>query len=307
MIHIIITAYGEPKSTENAVNAFLNQDIRENYEIIVCDPFDDVEKYINERFNGNKKVRYYKDPDEGKSYALNLILNQIYSENKEDIIIFTDGDVYVGENSVNEILNAFKDKEIGAVCGRIVSLNSRDNIFGYWSHLLLDGANKTRKHLTTNRKFTECHGYLFAIRNGILKEFPEGASEDAVIPTLLWKKNYKIGYVENAEVYVLNPSNSKEWLSQKKRNIKGHEALKRIFSNKDAPPRTKSFFNEIKFGLGHALTYPRSLKEIFWTFCLFYYRLKVWKMAYGELRNNKPYKDGWREDENLTSTRLEEQ
>ncbi len=303
MIRIIITAYGEPKSTEKAVKAFLDQDIKEDYEIIVCDPFEEVKNYISEKFKDNKQVKYYEDPGEGKSYALNLLINQHFNNNKEDIFIFTDGDVYVNNKSVSAILNAFKDKTIGAVTTKIVSLNPRDNMLGYWSHLLIDGANKTRKYLSNKRDFFECSGYLFAIRNGIISEFPENASEDAIIPALIWKKGYKIAFVDDAEVYVKNPANIKEWMDQKKRNIKGHESLNKIIKWEDAPKRTKSFTNEIWFGLGHALGYPRSLKEFSWTFALLYYRLKLW---YNAVSDSKDYKDGWREEENLTTTKLED-
>ncbi|MDP4012398.1 MAG: glycosyltransferase family 2 protein [Candidatus Nanoarchaeia archaeon] len=307
MIHIIITAYGEPKSTEKAVKAFLNQNIKQDYDIIVCDPFEEVKNFITEKFKDYPQVKYYEDPGEGKAYALNLLINQYYSDNKDDIFIFTDGDVYVNEKSVNAILKSFEDKEVGAVTTKIVSLNPRNNMLGYWSHLLIDGANKTRNYFSKRKEFFECSGYLFAIKNGILKEFPEKASEDAVIPALMWKKGYKIAYVNDAEVFVMSPSKIKEWLDQKKRNIKGHESLNKVVKWEGAPPRTKSFVNEIKFGSLHALTYPRNLKEVFWTFVLFYYRLKLWYITMYDLKFKKEdYKDGWREEENLTTTRLEE-
>src|SRR3989344_4008068 len=107
MINIIISAYGEPKSTEMAVNAFLKQKIKDKFKIIVSDPFPDVKNYLSKKFAKVKEFEFFEDPGEGKSYALNLILDKIYSKNKEDIIISTDGDVYVDENSVKTIIKAF--------------------------------------------------------------------------------------------------------------------------------------------------------------------------------------------------------
>src|SRR3989338_10132599 len=181
-----------------------------------------MEKII---LNEYTDVEYFEDPDKGKSFALNLILKKIYSNNKNDIIIFTDGDVYVSENAVKEILNQFKDESIGIVCGHPVSLNPRNNKFGYWSHLLFDVFNENRKKFARNKEFFEASGYLFAIRNSIIKEFPIGASEDNVLAIMFWEKNYKVGYAENALVYVMNPGNCEDWVAQKKRNIKGHIAL----------------------------------------------------------------------------------
>jgi len=39
MIYIIITSYNEPNSTRTAINKFLSQNIKEDYRIIVADPF----------------------------------------------------------------------------------------------------------------------------------------------------------------------------------------------------------------------------------------------------------------------------
>jgi len=295
MLHIIITSYKEPESTVKAVNAFLKQKIKEKYKIIVVDPFPEVEKVLKKKFKKefrSGKIEFFLDPGEGKSYALNLVLEKIYSQNSNDIIILTDGDVYVSKNSVSAILEAFKDKEIGCVTGKPVSLNSRDNMFGYWSHLLFAGIDRVRRRLSKEGKFFECSGYLFAIRNGVLKGFPLEASEDSIIPFLFWKKNYKIKYLPEAEVYVKNPENWHSWKKQKIRNIKGHENLNKLVKEM---PRTKSFWNEIKEGTFFALKYPKNTKEFFYTLALFIARFYIYIKAFYELHfKKKGYYDGWR-------------
>lgn len=292
MINIIITSYKEPKSTIRAVKAFLNQKIKQEYKIIVADPFEEVGEYLYKNVK-NKNIEFFLDPGEGKSYALNLIFEQIYSENKDDIIILTDGDVYVSENSVSEILKKFEDKKIGCVTGKPVSLDNRDNKYGLWAGVVFDGVDKVRKRLSDEKKFFECSGYLFAIRNGVLTEFPLETSEDSIIPYLFWKKGYLVSYADKAEVYVKNPSNWKDWVNQKVRNIKGHENL-----NKIAPdmPRTKSLFNEIKEGAFFAIRQPKSAKEFLWVLELYFARLYIYFKAFKELRKKKTYSDGWREN-----------
>ncbi len=294
MINIIITSYKEPKATVRAVNAFLNQDIKYLFEILVVDPFPEVEKYIKDNVK-DKRVEFFLDPGEGKSYALNILFDKLFSKNKDDIIILTDGDVYVSDNAVSEIMKKFEDKSIGCVTGRPVSVDSRETKYGFWSHVVFAGIDKARKRLSNERKFFECSGYLFAIRNSIITDFPLETSEDSIIPYLFWKRGYKVSYAENAEVYVKNPDNWKDWVNQKVRNIKGHENL-----NKVAPdlPRTKSLFNEIKEGAFFALTLPRNIKEIFWLAQLYFARLYIYLKAFYELKKKKKeYVDGWRETE----------
>ncbi len=293
MIHIIITSYNEPNSTLRAVKTFLNQNIEDNFEIVVVDPFPKVEKFLKKNIK-SKKVKFFLDPGEGKSYALNILFQEYGSDNKKDIFILTDGDVYVSKNTLKEILEKFKDPKIGCVTGKPVSIDSKNNKYGYWSHLLFAGIHKTRNKLSNNKKFLECSGYLFAIRKGVILDFPLETSEDSIIPYLFWKKGYKIAYADKAEVYVKNPSNWQDWQNQKIRNIKAHENLNKIARNM---PRTKSFFNEIREGALYSLTYPRNLREVFWTMQLYFARLHIYIKAFNELKQKKNYADGWRNTE----------
>ncbi len=292
MIDVIITSYNEPNSTLKAAQIFLKQYSGEDLRLIVVDPFEEVGEFLKKNIN-DKRFIFYLDPGEGKSYALNLLFQEFPGTDK-DIFILTDGDVYVSENTLHEILGTFQNPKIGCITAKPVSVDSKETKFGYWSHLLFSGANKVRKKLSQKEKFFECSGYLFAIRKGVIMDFPLDASEDSVIPYLFWKKGYKIKYLSNVEVYVKNPDNIKDWKNQKIRNIKGHENLNKLFPEM---PRTKSFLNEIKFGLFHSLFYPRNLKELNWTAELFGARYSIYKKAFNDIKQKTNYSDGWRETE----------
>src|SRR3989344_1641905 len=153
MINVIITSYNEPKATLRAINAILKQDIKEKYKIIVCDPFIEVKKFLQKNVK-NKKVNFFLDSGEGKGYVLNILLKKLYSNNKNDILVFTDGDVYLPNNALQEIINEFKDENIGVITGKSVSLDDRKTKYGYWSHLLFNaGADMIRKKLSNQEKF----------------------------------------------------------------------------------------------------------------------------------------------------------
>ncbi len=291
MIDIIITSYNEPKATLHAINSFLKQDIKEDFRIIVVDPFPKVRDFLKQHVR-NKKVGFFLDPGEGKSYALNLLLKKLDSKNKNDLFIFTDGDVYVSQNSVQIIIEAFKDERNGCATGKPVSIDSRNNKYGFWADVAFNGIDKVRRKKSEKKQFFECSGYLFAIRKSIIEDFPLDASEDSIIPYLFWKKGFKIKYLEKAEVYVKNPGNWKDYKLQKIRNIKGHENL-----NKIAPdmPRTKTFWNEIKEGAVIPLAQVRNFQQFFWAIELYFARLYIYLKAFKELRKKDSYSDGWRE------------
>ncbi len=301
MIQVIITSYNEPQFTLRAVMAFLNQKSKQKMKVTVVDPFPEVGDFLKKNIK-SKKFEFFLDPGEGKSYALNLLFQEYWSDNKDDLFILSDGDVYVSDNAVEEIVEKFKNPRVGCVAGRPVSLDSKDNKYGLWSKIVFAGIHKTRKKLSSRGKFFECSGYLFAIRKGIISDFPLETSEDSIIPYLFWKKGYKMGYVPEAEVFVKNPGTWSDWLAQKVRNVKGHENL-----NKLAPdmPRTKSFWNEIRWGALFALRQPRSMKQVWWTLELYAGRLYLYFRAFKELRSKKKYEDGWRGQAMTESTKME--
>lgn len=302
MIYIIITSYGEVTAVEHAVRAILEQGIKQSYKVLVVDPFDETRWMIEDKFAEDKHVSYVTDDDKGKSYALNAVLKNIYSKNKDDIIIMTDGDVYVGKNAIKNIIEKFEDLDIGCVCGKPTTLNKRSTIFGYWSHASFDEMNNTRKELASKKEFFEVSGYLFAIRNSIISSFQVGASEDNIIPLMFWEKGYKIGYAENAEVYVLNPQNLREWVAQKKRNIKGHIALKGM--RLKVPDRKNTMLAEAVRGFKALFSHPKNAREFVWFIAMAFSRLYAWLLAYHEVYiQKKQYKDGWRGEIELQTTK----
>src|SRR3989344_2009869 len=215
-LSIVITSFKEP-NIDKAIDAVVTQDIPYDYELFVVAP-DDATKRVTEKFKKDyKQVRFFRDPGKGKSFALNLVMKKLTGK----IIILTDGDVILGENSIKEITKVFEDKNIGVATGRVISTNNKDNMLGYWSHMLCDaGAHSIRQELYEKAEFLECSAYLMALRAGIINEFPLDVAEDAFIPYMFYKKNYKIAYVPTAQVFVKWPNNFNDWVEQKVSKMK---------------------------------------------------------------------------------------
>ena len=290
MISIVITSFNEPKTIGKCIKSFLNQRIKEKYELIVCAPDKETLDIARSYQKKHKQVKIFKDPAKGKSYALNLLLPKL----KGEIIILTDGDVYISNNSVNEILKPFEDSKVGVVTGRPISSNPRNNIFGYWSHLLFDaGAHEARLRRMKKGQFLECSGYLWAFKNKVIREFPKDIAEDTVIPILFWQKGYKIAYADKALVYVKNPTNLHDFIEQKKRTAKGHESLGKYSQFKNVP-RMKTLKNEI-LESWTILFYPKNFTEIIWTLMLLPMRLYIWILTFFHTKIKKQhYQDAWK-------------
>lgn len=274
MLTVIITAWEEPLAVKECIKRFLNQSAKVDEILITC-PDEETKKSIMEYIRKYpKKIKfelqdYKKNP---KKKNKNFMLNLLGKKAKGDILIFTDGDIFVEKNCVKEILKQFKNEKIGAVCGHPIPSNPKTNILGYWSHLLTYGAHRIRKERANKQEFLECSGYLYAIRNKIIKDIPMDVAEDSVMPLLFWQEGYKIGYAENAIAYVKFPTNLKQWIKQKTRVAKSHELLDKYGDIY----KMKSFKNEVLKGTFWALGYAKNLREFFWTLLLFLARLYIW-------------------------------
>lgn len=284
---IIISSFKEP-NLKKVLDVALNQETKIKYNVLLISPDKDAERLVSRYKKLGKKINFLKDPGKGKSFGLNMAFKEL----KSDVWIFTDGDVYLDKKAIQEIVSSFKDKTVGCVGGRIIPLNSKKNLTGYWAHLLADaGAHKIRTKLSNQNKFLECSGYLFAFRKGLISKIPLNVAEDSYIPYAIFKKGFKVKYAPKSIVYVKNPTTIKDFIKQRVRTAKAHTALLKYFKNF---PQMKSFKNEIKEGTFNALKYSQTFKEFLWTLLLFIARLFIWiNVFYDERIVGIYYGDGW--------------
>jgi len=285
MISIIITSFKEPKTIGRAIEHIIQQDIQKPYELIVSAPDKETLKVAQSYQADNKNIVLFQDPGKGKSYAINLLFKKV----RGDIIILTDGDVYVSGGSINKIIDLFKDSRVGCVSGRPVSIENKNYLLGYWSHMLCDAAHLLRIERHTKNKFLECSGYFWAFRNHVINAFPLDVAEDSIVPVLFWKKGYRIRYSPESIVYVSYPKNLSDYVKQKKRTIKSHEKIPRYVKN---PPQMKTFLNELS-GMIEIFRYSKNARELLYSFLAIPFRGYLWIVAYKEFLLKKEYQDAW--------------
>ena len=285
MISIIITSYKEPRTIGRAIECILKNNLKD-YEILVIAPDKETLDAAKIYSNKNKKIILIKDSEEGKSSALNLAV----SKAKGEILVLTDGDVYVNENSVNLLLKPFKDEKIGAVSGNPVSLNDKNNKLGFWAYILTNIANERRKKAIKLKKRFFCSGYLFAIRKKLFPKLPnELLSEDGFISHKVYEKGFKIDYSEKSEVYIKYPTNIKDWIIQKKRSAGGYNQIRSMIN-----VEIRSFKKESAGALS-LFKFASNFKEFFWIISLFAMRVYLWILIYKEINlQKKSHKTIWK-------------
>jgi cellulose synthase/poly-beta-1,6-N-acetylglucosamine synthase-like glycosyltransferase len=229
MITICVTTFKEEKTIGKCLESILCQKI-ENYEIIVSCPDEPTINVVKKYIEKYDQIKLIRDPCKGKPTALNLI----FKEAKGEILVLTDGDVILGENSINFLTKHFKNPKIGAVCGKVIYQIDKNNLFYEWAKLSEKLYDKIRKQQDKDNKLWHPSGNLYAIRNYLIKKIPPNTlSDDAVVGVLIKSKGYLIKYEPNAKVYVKFPSNIKDFIQQKSRTRAGFLQLRKWFSFKE--------------------------------------------------------------------------
>ena len=280
MISVLITAYREAATLGPALDAFLAQ-LPPNSEILVVCPDAETTAVIHQYAAQFPQVKHVPEPERrGKPAALNLGLHAAQGH----IVIFSDGDVRIGEQAVAPLLAPFAAEKVGAVTGRPISRSPRSTKLGYWSHVLVEGAHQTRLARDAAGDFLLCSGYLFAARRGLIPPIPEDAlAEDAVISHRIAEQGYQIRYAPDADVSVKYPTTYADWLRQKVRSAGGYaQAYVR-----NSPYSMRSAKLEAQQGTRLALQFSRSPRELWWTLLLFAARLHLWALVFWQVRVKK--------------------
>jgi cellulose synthase/poly-beta-1,6-N-acetylglucosamine synthase-like glycosyltransferase len=276
MLSILITAFREPTTIGRAIEAFLPQ-LPKDAEILVVCPDPETTAVVDDYAARHAAVHHVADPQRGKPVALNVGLRAA----RGDIVVLSDGDVFVAEDALDPLIAPFADPQVGAVSGRPLSVSPRDTMLGYWSYLLTEGIHQMRLSRDRSGQFLVCSGYLFAFRHALINQVPHDAlAEDAVISHLVANQGYRVRYTPEARVLVKYPSTYRDWLRQKVRSAGGY-AQDYI---RKSPVRMRSAWLEILYGTRLALRYPRHLREFPWTLLLFAARLHLWLLVFINVR-----------------------
>lgn len=271
MISIILTTYKEPQTVGRAIEKILENPLPKDYELIITAPDDQTLQVAEQYAKKNKKIKTIKDEGRGKPAALNLV----FQKAKYDLLVLTDGDVYIDENSIPTLLEHFQDPEVGAVSAHPIPTDPKNTMLGYWSHTLTHMAHTLRLKKSQNNQFLLCTGYLFAFRKSLLTtQIPLEVLDDSYISQEVWKKNKKIKYEPAAAVFIKNPTKIKDWIKQKKRNVFGEFTLKKYRAK-----TMRSFKDEIRGGALRILKYPKTPTQALWIAILLAARLYVWVNA----------------------------
>ena len=305
-LNVIITAYKEPHTIGRAIECVCDAvytGFDEKFNLITVIPDKETNKVAGDYIKKYKNVQWTKiiDPQRGKPTALNMALKK----SKGDVIILTDGDVYLGKYAIKYLYDAFKNKKVMGATGSPISLNKRNTFFGYISHLLADAAHhkrlstlkgirsgKSRVFVGSKSNFFVLSGYALAMRNFQILLPEDTLVDDAYLSYALLSKGGKLEYVPDAKVFVKYPTDLKDWYLQKLRAVGGYVQLwKYNIISKDT--KVRNFWKEAQY-FWFPIKYAKNIKELIWSLSLFPLRLFMWLVVFYQQKiRRKSFDEVW--------------
>jgi cellulose synthase/poly-beta-1,6-N-acetylglucosamine synthase-like glycosyltransferase len=285
-ITVIITSYKEPATIGKAIRQSVepNKELWDNMQMVVIAPDDETLNAARQtlhEINGFSNFLLLRDEGQGKAEALNMAFEKATG----DVLILTDGDMYIDDSAIRLLLPYFDSPPVGGVSGHPVSQNKRFDKFGYYSHLFCEAAHKKR----LSDDSIPMSGYLYAFRKiqGIFPIPPEIKAEDAYITQKFRELSYKIDYEPNALAYVKFPANLKDWMKQKTRSLGGNVQLGQTESgaSRNIKQDLKMFVFPVQFA--------QNSRELFYSLQLYHLRLYLWLKIHIKNRLGKYKKGAW--------------
>jgi cellulose synthase/poly-beta-1,6-N-acetylglucosamine synthase-like glycosyltransferase len=238
-ISIIISVHNGEKSIKNKLLNTLSLNYPKNkLEIIVySDGSTDSTNTVLSEFMTHQNIHILSDSvQKGK----NACLNQAVTAAKGEILVFSDVDAILDNNTLQKLITPFADNKVCGICGNlIVGLDAKLIANAQHNYFKID----SRLKLMESRigSITSNLGVLYAIRRNCFKPFADGIADDlyACINILLQHKRF----VYEPEAIVFTPATSKDWhheLIRRKRIVCGSLECLRL---------NREIFNPLRYGM----------------------------------------------------------
>ncbi len=281
-ITIGVVAYEEEETIGEALQRIVEQISGDAYEVLVVAGGRDRTLEIVKSFAREhpELIRVFEEKERrGKPAAVNTIVENARGE----IVVLTDGDVFLEAGSVEALISAFNDERVGLACGRPVPLNDRNSLFGFWAHYLYQVAHEKRLEKSSAEKPFSPTGYLLAIRKEAFSPIPsEALADDAYLGMLVSRRGYLLRYEPKARVLVRFPETISDFLRQKRRTFGGFVQVKGAFGQAD-----RDVLKEALEGVPKGLRYCRSFRELGFFAVLCLVRLLTWIAAWRDVRRKR--------------------
>ncbi len=187
-------------------------------QVWVTDGSDDGTPEVLQKYKDQGVEVYHENKRGGKIGAMNRGMQFV----KTPIVVFSDGNTVLGKESVQRIVNLFKDPKVGCVSGEKRIYNKeKDNAAGtegiYWKY-----ESTLKKWDAELYSVVGAAGELFAVRTELFQEVEKDTLlDDFIISLRIAMQGFTIQYDPEAYAIETSSANVKEELKRKVRIAAG--------------------------------------------------------------------------------------
>lgn len=220
-VSIGIISYNDTSNIGNLVDYFCNYscelfNIREIYVVSTLECPEMVADLERFRAIYSKLKCLYQERRKGKTSAVNLFLIRASS----DILVLCSADLYPQEDTLEKLLNPFKNPNVGMTGGHVIVRHHIDNFISNLDSILWE----LHHQIALSRPKL---GEMIAFRN-VIGLLPEKTSVDeAYIEYLIQSKGYSLCYVPHAIIYNYGYTSFSAFVSKRIRINLGHRHLRK--------------------------------------------------------------------------------
>jgi cellulose synthase/poly-beta-1,6-N-acetylglucosamine synthase-like glycosyltransferase len=195
-VTLIIAAFNEEAFIEEKIknSLSLKYDKSKLKIYIVTDGSTDLTASIVKKYF--QVTHFHEDKREGKVAAVNRIMKFVDSE----IVVFSDANTLINEESLLEIMKHYADPEVGGVAGeKRILINKQDELAGKGEGLYWKYESFLKKIDSRFYSVVGAAGELFSIRTNLYQHPGNNVLlDDFIISLNVCLKGYKIAYEPNA-------------------------------------------------------------------------------------------------------------
>lgn len=250
---VIIPAYNCEDIIERTLDALVDQDFEEDYDVIVVDDgsTDGTKEVVENYAEGEEKVKLVKQENAGPAAARNTGADE--AEGK--YLLFTDSDCVPESNWISEMVSSLEREGVIGVQGRYRCLNKDSLLARFIQYEIEERYERMEKDEYIDFVGSYSAGYRkdeFMEVGGFDEEFKRASGEDPDLSYRLDEKGYKMVFNQEAIVKHKHPEDLKTY---KDMNFgRGYWGVKLYRKNPEKRSghsyNSLSYFLKIPFTLG---------------------------------------------------------
>ncbi len=149
----------------------------------------------------------------GKTYGMNVLSSRADA----DILVFTDANVMLDENCLDDLRRHFADPQIGCVCGNLNYVNGGDSVTASSGSLYWRFEEALKRLESRTGSMIGADGSIFAIRRGLRHAPPDHIIDDMFVSLMALIDGHRVIQAADVRAYEESVSQSAEEFNRKVR------------------------------------------------------------------------------------------